>query len=56
MDTVRDALRDAGWETERFDKEFDDMVAWAVAQVANLDPDTIRQEADERIRLPPTVT
>lgn len=43
-DTVRDALRSAGWTRERFGKEWADLVAWGVGQVRDLDPNLVRAE------------
>jgi hypothetical protein len=48
-DVVRDGLAAAGWGTERFDKEFDDLVSWAVAQVDRLDPEAIRTDRKTRL-------
>jgi AAA domain/Bifunctional DNA primase/polymerase, N-terminal len=47
-DAIRTALQHAGWDSTRLGKEYDDLAAWAVAQVATLTPDEAYRRIAQR--------
>jgi hypothetical protein len=50
VDSIRDALGEAGWGSDRLGGEYDAIVAWAVAQVDGMDPGVVRSGIEYRLR------
>lgn len=48
IESIRDAVRVAGWDQTRFDDEWGPLVAWAVGQVKDLTPDEAREQIAKR--------